>query len=90
MKLICKHLRPFSTYLDATPKDLSILRSVSLLYDDSKKQPRELVLQVKIGDITQERVDAIVNAANGKLRHGGGLAAAIVKRGGKEVQEESD
>jgi O-acetyl-ADP-ribose deacetylase len=42
------------------------------------------------GDITAERVDAIVNAANSRLQHGGGIAGAIVRRGGKSIQEESD
>jgi len=42
------------------------------------------------GDITQEEVDAIVNAANGHLRHGGGVAGAIVRRGGTIIQRESD
>ena len=41
------------------------------------------------GDITTEEVDAIVNAANSRLRHGGGVAGAIVRRGGTAVQQES-
>jgi len=42
------------------------------------------------GDLTEERVDAIVNAANAQLQHGGGVAGAIVRRGGHEIQAESD
>ena len=41
-------------------------------------------------DITDEIVDAIVNAANEWLSHGGGVAAAIVRKGGRIIQEESD
>jgi O-acetyl-ADP-ribose deacetylase (regulator of RNase III) len=48
------------------------------------------VLQAVLGDMTAERVDAIVNAANSNLAHGGGLAGAIVARGGVVIQEESD
>jgi O-acetyl-ADP-ribose deacetylase (regulator of RNase III) len=42
------------------------------------------------GDITFERVDVIVNAANAQLQHGGGVAGAIASRGGPQIQIESD
>jgi putative ATPase len=47
-------------------------------------------LQIVQGDITIEEVDAIVNAANEHLQHGGGVAWAISKKGGPTVQQESD
>jgi O-acetyl-ADP-ribose deacetylase (regulator of RNase III) len=46
-------------------------------------------LYVVRGDLTEQRVDAIVNAANSRLAHGGGVAGAIVRRGGEEIQQES-
>ncbi|MBK8782618.1 MAG: macro domain-containing protein [Anaerolineales bacterium] len=47
-------------------------------------------VQIVQGDITVDEVDAIVNAANEQLQHGGGVAWAISKRGGATVQKESD
>ncbi len=48
--------------------------------------------EVKIikGDLTESNVDAIVNAANSYLKHGGGVAGAIARKGGNIIQEESD
>ncbi len=47
-------------------------------------------LQIAQGDIAAEEVDAIVNAANEYLAHGGGVAWAISNSGGPKIQEESD
>lgn len=49
-------------------------------------------LQVRIGDLTKETVDVIVNAANQNLDHTGGLAEAIVRAGGqgRKIQKDSD
>jgi O-acetyl-ADP-ribose deacetylase (regulator of RNase III) len=41
------------------------------------------------GDITKLEADAIVNAANSRLIMGGGVAGAILRTGGKEIQEEA-
>jgi O-acetyl-ADP-ribose deacetylase len=42
------------------------------------------------GDLTRQDVDAIVNAANVHLQHGGGVAAAIARAAGRGFQQESD
>lgn len=47
------------------------------------------LIVVMQGDLTACKVDAIVNAANSQLAHGGGLAGAIVRRGGQVIQDES-
>ncbi len=47
-------------------------------------------IELAKGDITEFEVDAIVNAANRFLKHGGGVAGAIVRKGGYIIQKESD
>jgi O-acetyl-ADP-ribose deacetylase (regulator of RNase III) len=56
----------------------------------SEKKVGGRTLRLVQGDITRREVDAIVNAANSMLQHGGGVAGAIVRRGGSIIQEESD
>jgi O-acetyl-ADP-ribose deacetylase len=47
-------------------------------------------LEVLQADVTKLEVDAIANAANTQLMHGGGVAGAISRAGGPEIQRESD
>ncbi len=47
-------------------------------------------LEVIQADVTKLDVDAIANAANTQLMHGGGVAGAISRAGGPEIQRESD
>jgi O-acetyl-ADP-ribose deacetylase len=47
-------------------------------------------LEVIEADVTKLEVDAIANAANTQLKHGGGVAGAISRAGGPSVQRESD
>jgi len=48
------------------------------------------VFQVVRGNLLDEPVEAIVNAANGHLAHGGGVAGIISRAAGPALQEESD
>jgi O-acetyl-ADP-ribose deacetylase (regulator of RNase III) len=47
-------------------------------------------IRIEQGDLTEQRVDAIVNAANNDLQLGGGLAGAIRRKGGPDIQRECD
>lgn len=55
-----------------------------------KRLPSDQTIQIVQGDITTEEVDAIVNAANEFLQHGGGVARTISNQGGPAIQKESD
>lgn len=50
---------------------------------------KDTEIKVIQGDITELKVDAIVNAANNKLVMGGGVAGAIRKKGGKVIEDEA-
>ncbi len=47
------------------------------------------VVRIEKGDITKLEVDAIVNAANNHLWMGAGVAGAIKRRGGEEIEREA-
>ncbi len=51
---------------------------------------KSVEIEFVVGDITIQNVDAIVNAANSYLSHGGGVAGVISRKGGPTIQKESD
>jgi O-acetyl-ADP-ribose deacetylase (regulator of RNase III) len=55
-----------------------------------EEYPGGRAFEVVTGDLLSEPVDAIVNAANGHLVHGGGVAAAIARAAGPALEEEGD
>ena len=59
------------------------------LIDEIRISNDKIIRLIK-GDITGQNVDVVVNPANSYLQHGGGVAAAIVRKGGKIIQIESD
>ncbi len=55
-----------------------------------EKQLNNTKVSLMRGDITEMETQAIVNAANERLAHGGGVAGAISRKGGPIIQRESD
>lgn len=47
-------------------------------------------IEISKGDLTEMDTDAIVNAANDRLIMGGGVAGAILRKGGRTIQDECD
>jgi O-acetyl-ADP-ribose deacetylase (regulator of RNase III) len=58
--------------------------------DANEKKIGKTTIRLVSADLTERDVDAIVNAANSRLQHGGGVAGAIVRKGGRIIQDESD
>jgi len=55
-----------------------------------EEYPGGRAFEVVTRDLLEESVDAIVNAANGHLAHGGGVAAAIARAAGPVLEEDGD
>jgi O-acetyl-ADP-ribose deacetylase (regulator of RNase III) len=62
---------------------------ITQLIDEIRISNDKIIRLIK-GDITDQNVDVVVNPANSYLKHGGGVAGAIVRKGGKIIQIESD
>ena len=58
------------------------LSAAEIIYRNAK-------IAVLTGDITKLEVDAIVNPANSQLLMGGGVAGAILRAGGEQIQEQA-
>ncbi|NQE44727.1 [Protein ADP-ribosylglutamate] hydrolase [ANME-1 cluster archaeon GoMg2] len=61
-----------------------------VIFDLVMAKVNKSYIELVVGDITDLEVDAIVNAANSRLKLGGGVAGAIRRKGGKIIQDECD
>jgi O-acetyl-ADP-ribose deacetylase (regulator of RNase III) len=62
---------------------------VKIKMSNFKRTYKDVKIVVTTGDITRQKVDAIVNPANSSLIMGGGAAGAIKRVGGKEIEDEA-
>ncbi len=70
-----KRFMPLSNSMSATEKVI--------------KRFGDFTITVVLGDITEQETEAIVNAANNHLWMGGGVAGAIKRKGGVEIEQEA-
>ena len=54
-----------------------------------ERQINSVTVRLVVGDICEREVEAVVNAANNRLWMGGGVAGAIKRRGGQEIEREA-
>jgi O-acetyl-ADP-ribose deacetylase len=87
-KLLCSLTGPEAHAKMGAEAKMSAVPSAKVLAEIVN--PSGQRLQLVQGDLTHERVDAIVNPANRSLQHGGGVAALIFRKGGSQIQTESD
>lgn len=71
---------------------LSLLTALGLIQptitmDSNSLKIGDTCITIVQGDITKQNIDVIVNAANEELQHGGGVAKAISKAAGPQLQE---
>ena len=85
----------FSVCIETVSQRNAVIGSASQVYDATEycrvstqfeKTGSTVIFKVYTGDLTKFKADVIVNPANRSLAHSGGLAAAIVKKGGEEIQ----
>jgi len=69
-------------------RNFSRKSSLSFFVSEAGMEIKNVKLKVVQGDITEQETEAIVNAANNRLIMGGGVAGAILRRGGREIQDE--
>lgn len=62
---------------------------LELLGDYKIRVNERILIEIVQNDITKETSEAVTNAANSHLMHAGGLALAIARKGGKNIQIES-
>ncbi|XP_074157490.1 protein mono-ADP-ribosyltransferase PARP9 [Sminthopsis crassicaudata] len=83
-----------SLFSDVINKKFQCTSNLKSTVDSAKVFRTMLSSQIELSvwkdDLTSHAVDAVVNAANENLSHGGGLALALLKTGGPVIAEESE